>query len=141
MKNKTIIKFFLFLIVISTSNCKDKNTSKSTKNDIEIIEDIYHCEMDSLTLEYLSKTNYSEAIENCKVTIMNREFIIENINYPGLRTGLTSFFSDEELKNNTKVKEVEWECLDGDYIRVWYKQEDSVWFPFDIFKYGKGVHF
>tara|TARA_R110000823_G_C15756787_1_gene482536 strand:- start:22 stop:432 length:411 start_codon:yes stop_codon:yes gene_type:complete len=133
--------FFILLLVITSCNRQAKESSPKKAMSAALLEDPYHCEVQCLTLEYLSYTSYAEAISTCRLTIFDRDFIIENINYPGLWRRLPSFFTEEELNNNTCVRETTWESIDGEYITVWYKQKDNIWCPFDSYKYSKSTKF
>lgn len=136
------MKHILILIsIFSVYFCNDGSTIQNLSPDAANTEQPYFCTIDSLTLSYLSKTPYSEAKKTCKLTILDRDFNLEDMNYPGLYKGITSFFTKEELARKVKIKEVKWESKNQNYITVWYRQQDSMWCPFDILEYSKDTKF
>jgi len=143
MKSVTKYIFLTLLIcsavVVSCNRTQKKNKSNLSKTDT--LTQKQRCIVDSLKIDFLEKTSYENAIAACSLTIVDRDFVLNEIVIFGLRANLGNIFTKEELASNIRLKEVTWDGKDGDYITVWYRKHETSWNPIDIFKYGKGTRF
>ncbi|MGO3183398.1 MAG: hypothetical protein ACTIJ9_11255 [Aequorivita sp.] len=142
---KKITKYiFLIMLIYSVMFVSCNGNIKKNENNISKMDTIPQkqlCILDSLTVDFLEKATYTKAIAACSLTIIDKEFALKDIVSFGLRANLGNIFTKEELASDIRLKEVKWEGKDGDFITVWYRENENTWKPIDLFKYGKGVRF
>ncbi|WP_197463497.1 hypothetical protein [Cochleicola gelatinilyticus] len=90
-------------------------------------------------MKILKQLPYPKAIKTCRTTIINREFILNEVYLGGTSSGLRRIFSEEQQKLPIPIKFVSWEGKDGDYIDVWYQEIENVWKPIHALKFSKST--
>ena len=142
MKQNKIL-FLLCTFLLLFLSCKKKQIKSVTNLEKETLDSIYICLQDSITVPFLSKTNYKKAIKTCNLTISNNEFVLGEYGLMGPSRILKKHFSKIEISNqNIVIKHVFWETKDGEhFIQVWYQQKDNIWLPIEAYKHNKSTQF
>ena len=147
MKSMCYVSYICILSVF-TFGCNHSVSKKTNDipvvtvdNSISVEKDPFHCNIDSLTLEILSKLTYSRAKQTCKTTIRDDEFILNQVVPHGSSIGLKNVFTEEELQQPIPMKQAKWEGKNGDYIEIWYQKINEKWIPVDSYQYSKGMKF
>lgn len=140
---KLKVRKILFSCLVVFFSCKVEKQKKSTIKSIQKIDTPFFCNSDSITVDFLVRKKYKEALKNCKFTILERNFVLGAYGVMGPRKLLHKHFSEEEYKSKKIViKEVIWETKDSkDFIQVWYRKDNINWFPVEAYKYSKSTQF
>lgn len=72
---------------------------------------------------------------------ISEEIFPLNENYGEFRGALNVFFTEEQLKQATPIKEVTWEVNDSSMLTIWFVKKQSQWLPLEQYEWKKGTEF
>jgi|GEM_PF-6166033 len=139
MKTLHIILVNLFIL----SSCNNNQVKPNVMTKSNSIDSTYFCLEDSITVRFLSQTNYKKAIATCRLTLLDKQIILKGHGYMGPTRILANYYSREEHeRNNIPIKIVQWGTKDEEHIiYVWYRKEKKEWQPIVAEKYHISTQF
>lgn len=138
------IKKLLVICLVVFFSCRvEQQQRKGAVKPIQKTDSTFFCNSDSITVAFLARKKYKEALKNCKLTILDRDFVLGVYGAMGPRKLLHKHFSEEEFKSKKIViREVIWETKDSkDFIQVWYRKDNTNWLPVETYQYSKSTQF
>lgn len=96
-----------------------------------------------LNVEKIKSLTFDKIKEHY-TALEEKNFLLNETQYTGLREFLPHYFSKEQLKQPLRIKEATWETSDNTLITIWFEQrpnQQNKWVPIEYYEWKKGIEF